>query len=56
MTNLCCETTARDAFVNDFRVFFLSDGTATVGQEMHEASLRNLEYGFATLLMCEEIA
>jgi nicotinamidase-related amidase len=56
MTNLCCETTARDAFVNDFRVFFLSDGTATAGSDMHEASLRNLEYGFATLLTCEEIA
>ncbi|MHC4932736.1 MAG: isochorismatase family protein [Planctomycetota bacterium] len=56
MTNLCCETTARDAFVNDFRVFFLSDGTATAGSAMHEASLRNLEYGFATILGCEEIA
>ena len=26
MTNLCCETTARDAFMRDFRVFFLLDG------------------------------
>ena len=29
MTNLCCETTARSAFVRDFDVLFLSDGTAT---------------------------
>jgi nicotinamidase-related amidase len=29
MTNLCCETTARDAFMRDYRVFFLIDGTAT---------------------------
>lgn len=28
-TNVCCETTAREAVVRDFRVFFLSDGTAT---------------------------
>jgi len=28
-TNVCCETTAREAAVRDFRVFFLSDGTAT---------------------------
>lgn len=28
-TNVCCETTAREASVRDFRVFFLSDGTAT---------------------------
>ena len=28
-TNVCCETTAREATVRDFRVFFLSDGTTT---------------------------
>jgi len=30
-TNVCCDTTAREAAVRDFRVFFLSDGTATHG-------------------------
>jgi len=29
-TNVCAETTAREATVRDFRVFFLSDGTSTV--------------------------
>jgi ureidoacrylate peracid hydrolase len=28
-TNICCEMTAREASQLDFRVFFLSDGTAT---------------------------
>lgn len=28
-TNVCCETTAREAAVRDFKVLFLSDGTAT---------------------------
>ncbi len=28
-TNICCETTAREGAVRSFRVFFLSDGTAT---------------------------
>lgn len=28
-TNICCETTAREAAQRDFRVIFLSDGTAT---------------------------
>ncbi len=55
VTNLCCETTARDAFVRDFRVFFLMDGTATVSKTYHVASLRNLAYGFAYLKRCEEI-
>jgi len=55
MTNLCCETTARDAFVRDFRVFFLSDGTATAGDDYHIAALKNLAYGFAYLLTCDEM-
>jgi isochorismate hydrolase len=56
MTNLCCETTARDAFVRDFRVFFLADGTATAGNDYHLATLRNLAYGFAYILTCEEVS
>ena len=52
MTNLCCETTARDAFVRDFRVFFLADGTATANAEFHLATLKNLSFGFATLMTC----
>ncbi|UCE18244.1 MAG: isochorismatase family protein [Gemmatimonadota bacterium] len=55
MTNLCCETTARDAFVRDFRVFFLADGTATAGDDYHLATLRNLAFGFAYILTCDEI-
>lgn len=55
MTNLCCETTARDAFVRNFRVFFLADGTSTVDESYHLAALKNLGYGFATLLSCDRL-
>jgi isochorismate hydrolase len=55
MTNLCCETTARDAFVRDFRVFFLADGTSTAHEDFHQATLKNLAYGFATLLTCRQL-
>lgn len=55
MTNLCCETTARDAFVRDFRVFFLADGTATVSPDLHLASLKNLAFGFATITTIKEL-
>jgi isochorismate hydrolase len=55
MTNLCCETTARDAFVRDFRVFFLADGTATATQDFQRATLRNLAFGFAYLVTCDQI-
>ena len=55
MTNCCCETTARDAFVKDFRVFFVSDATATVNDELHIASLKNLAYGFAHIISTEQL-
>jgi nicotinamidase-related amidase len=47
MTNLCCESTARDAYFRDFRVFIPADGTAGINEEMHCASLLNLAFGFA---------
>ncbi len=55
MTNLCCETTTRDAFMRDYRVFFLIDGTATGSSELHLATLKNLGFGFAYLITCDEL-
>ena len=55
MTHLCCETTARSAFVHGFEVFFTIDGTATYNQEFHLASLLNLSHGFATPVLTNEI-
>ncbi|XP_013404350.1 nicotinamidase 2 [Lingula anatina] len=54
MTNLCCETTARVAFNNDFNVIFLSDCNATSTKEYHEAALKNLAFGFATVMTHRE--
>ena len=47
MTHLCCETTARSAFVRGFAVFFPVDCTATYTEEFHLATLVNLSHGFA---------
>jgi len=47
MTNMCCESTTRDAYFRDYRVFFTADGTGSVTEEMHLASLLNLAFGFA---------
>ncbi|XP_052205688.1 nicotinamidase 2-like [Diospyros lotus] len=55
MTNLCCETTAREAFVRNFRVFFSTDATATASPELHEATLKNLAYGFAYMVDCPRL-
>jgi isochorismate hydrolase len=40
--------------VRDFRVFFLVDGTSTANADFHLATLKNLSYGFATLLTCDQ--
>lgn len=55
MTQLCCETTSRSAFVRGFEVFFTIDGTATYNEDFHRATLLNLSHGFALPLLCEEI-
>jgi len=56
LTNLCCETTARSAFMRGFEVYFVKDGTATFNPAMHEASLLNLSYGFALLTTIQDVA
>ena len=56
MTNLCCESTTRDAYFRDFRIFFLADGTGTVTDDMHLATLLNVAYGFAYVTTAEDIA
>jgi len=56
MTHLCCETTARSAFIRGFEVLFPVDGTATYNEKFHRATLLNLAHGFALPVMAEEIA
>jgi isochorismate hydrolase len=55
MTNCCCETTARDAFMKDYRVFFVSDATAAMSEDLHLASLKNLAFGFAHIVDTKEL-
>jgi len=55
MTNMCCESTARDAYYRDYRVFFLADGTGSINEEMHLASLLNLAFGFAYVTTGDDI-
>jgi ureidoacrylate peracid hydrolase len=55
-TNVCVETTARQAFLRDYYVVFTSDCTATYDQAMHEASLRNIDAFFGQVVSGEEIA
>jgi len=60
-TNVCCETTAREANVRDFRVLFLKDGTATfdIGdlshKEIQKAVCTTLGFAFAQVLTVDEM-
>jgi isochorismate hydrolase len=55
MTHLCCETTARSAFMRGYEVFFTVDGTATNNEELHRASLLTLSHGFAIPVLIDEL-
>ena len=54
VTNICCESTARDAYFRDYKVVFGSDVTSARYKDAHYASLRNMEF-FGRVLDCETI-
>lgn len=55
MTHLCCESTARGAFVRDFDVFMVVDATASITESFHISSLMSCAHGFSMVLGTEEI-
>ena len=55
LTHLCCESTARDAFMRDFDVFFVVDGTASENEDLHVSSLKTLSDGFAIPMTTAEV-
>jgi len=54
-TNVCCESTARDAFALGFRVLFVADATAALTDEEHNAALLSLRAVFADVRMTDEV-
>jgi ureidoacrylate peracid hydrolase len=55
-TNICVESTARDAFFRDFRVVFLSDLTATWDKDLHRGTLVNIRQFFGRVTSSGQIA
>jgi nicotinamidase-related amidase len=55
MTNVCCETTAREAFCKDYRVVFVQDATNAASRRMHDAAILNLGYAFAYIVSATEV-
>ena len=54
-TNVCCESTARDAFMLNYRTLMVSDANATSSDEAHNASLNALFNRFADVFTADEV-
>ncbi len=55
VTNICCESTARSAFMRDYKVVFCSDATAGLDMASHNATLEIMKLAFGRVLSVEEI-
>ncbi len=55
-TNVCCESTARDAMMLDYRVIMLSDANATWTDEEHAATLNSFMLFFGDVMTADEVS
>ena len=54
LTNVCCESTARDAMMRDFRVFMIGDANAARTDADHLAGLRTIVQVFGDVVDTDE--
>ena len=54
-TNVCVESTARDAYMRDFFIAFTSDCTASTSQDAHDATLYTMGKHFGHVLTSAEV-
>lgn len=54
-TNVCCESTARDAMMLNYKVIFVSDANATFNKIFHEVSLMNIKLFFGDVATTNDI-
>ena len=54
-TNVCCESTARDAMQMNYKVIFVADGNAALTDAEHNATLNNMVTLFADVMTTEEL-
>ena len=55
VTNVCCESSARDANMTNFRTVMVSDGKAALSQVEHEASLTAFYNTFGDVMVTDMI-
>jgi ureidoacrylate peracid hydrolase len=54
-TNVCVESTARQGFMLDYNIVFLSDCTAAYSPEEHEGSLYNMRTHFGVVAAADDV-
>src|SRR5260370_21129310 len=54
-TNVCCESTARDAMQMNYKVVVVADGNATNTDAEHNATLNNIVRLFADVITTEQL-
>jgi ureidoacrylate peracid hydrolase len=54
LTNVCCESTARDAMMLNYKVFFLSDANAANSDADHNATLATVQRVFGDVVTTDE--
>lgn len=55
VSNTCCETTARDAMMLNYRTIFVSDANAARTDDEHNATLGNMIQTFAEVASADEV-
>lgn len=55
LTNVCCESSARDACVLGFRVIMVADGNAARRDDEHNAALHTIYRSFGDVRPCDEV-
>ncbi len=55
VTSICCESTARSAFMRDYKVAFISDANGGLDEESHQATLSMIGKVFGRVFRTDEI-
>lgn len=55
LTNVCCESTARDAMMLDYRVTMVDDATATLTEAAHRGALDNVAMFFGDVQTTDDV-
>jgi len=55
MTDCCCDTTARGAFIRGFETLLVGDGCGSSTVTHHRSGLKAFGFGFGDVVSAEEV-